>query len=179
MGGYGPSPEPEFFLKKSGCDIVCMGEGEITISELMKSFENKTPLKDVPGIAWIENGKLQKTNRAPLVHDLDSLPWTPYEKFPIIRRYYPFWIEQYSFTLAVHAGEFSYSPLSLEMNFPTHVRFHKNCKIEDINPFLIHYHHRISKLGNVRNCYYENINKCLDKIKFFAKMFNTRGKMHW
>ena len=81
MGGYGPTPEPEFFLKKSGCDIVCMGEGETTISELMKSFENKTPLKDVPGIAWIENGKLQMTNRAPLVHDLDSLPWTPYEKF--------------------------------------------------------------------------------------------------
>ena len=30
MGGYGPTPEPEFFLKKSGCEIVCMGEGEIT-----------------------------------------------------------------------------------------------------------------------------------------------------
>ena len=88
-----------------------------------------------------------------------------HEKFPIISRYYPYYIEQYSFTLAVHGGEFSYSPLSLEMNFPTHVKLHKNCKIEDINPFLIHYHHRISKLGNVRNCYYENINKCLDKIK--------------
>ena len=47
-----------------------------------------------------------------------------------------------------------------------HVSLHKNCKIEDINPFLIHYHHRISKLGNVRNCYYENINRCLDEIKF-------------
>ena len=23
MGGYGPTPEPEFFLKKSGCDVVC------------------------------------------------------------------------------------------------------------------------------------------------------------
>jgi len=89
-----------------------------------------------------------------------------YEKFPIISRYYPYYIEQYSFTLAVHGGEFSYSPLSLEMNFPTHVSLHKNCKIKDINPFLIHHHHRISKLGNVRNCYYENINKCLDKIKF-------------
>ena len=35
MGGYGPTPEPEFFLKKSGCDAVCMGEGEITIKKLM------------------------------------------------------------------------------------------------------------------------------------------------
>ena len=25
MGGYGPFPEPEFFLRKSGCDVVSMG----------------------------------------------------------------------------------------------------------------------------------------------------------
>ena len=69
MGGYGPTPEPEFFLKKSGCDVVCMGEGEVTISKLMDAIENKTSLKNVPGIAWLENGKLQQTPRSPLVHD--------------------------------------------------------------------------------------------------------------
>ena len=26
----------EFFLKKSGCDVVCMGEGEITINDLLQ-----------------------------------------------------------------------------------------------------------------------------------------------
>mgnify|MGYP001203002114 FL=1 len=83
MGGYGPTPEPEFFLKKSGCDIVCMGEGEIIIEKLMKAIEFKTPLKDVPGIAWLENGKLQKTVRPPLVPSLEDLPMIPYELFPI------------------------------------------------------------------------------------------------
>ncbi len=82
MGGYGPTPEPEFFLKKSGCDIVCMGEGEVTIKKLMEAIENKTSLKNVPGIAWLENGKLQQTSRAPLV-DLQSVPPTPYEMFPM------------------------------------------------------------------------------------------------
>ena len=81
MGGYGPTPEPEFFLKKSGCDAVCMGEGEITIKKLMDAIENKTSLRNVPGIAWLENGKLQQTDRAPLVHDLDTLPVAPYELF--------------------------------------------------------------------------------------------------
>ena len=61
MGGYGPTPEPEFFLKKAGCDVVCLGEGEITISKIMDCFANKTPLNKVPGVAWLENGKLQKT----------------------------------------------------------------------------------------------------------------------
>jgi len=83
MGGYGPTPEPEFFLKKSGCDVVCMGEGEVTISKLIGAIENRTSLKDVPGIAWLEDGKLKQTPRAPLVHDLDSLPWAPYELFPM------------------------------------------------------------------------------------------------
>ena len=83
MGGYGPTPEPEFFLKKSGCDVVCLGEGEVTIAKLMDAIENKTPLKNVPGIAWMENGKFQQTPRAPLISNLDELPTIPYEIFPM------------------------------------------------------------------------------------------------
>jgi radical SAM superfamily enzyme YgiQ (UPF0313 family) len=58
-----------------------MGEGEVTIKKLMDAIENKTSLRKVPGIAWLENGKFQQTVRAPLVQDLDALPWTPYELF--------------------------------------------------------------------------------------------------
>ena len=83
MGGYGPSPEPEFFIKKSGADVVCMGEGEITVSKLVSAFENNEPLTGVPGVAWLENNKLKQTPRAPLVQDLDSLPLPPYELFPM------------------------------------------------------------------------------------------------
>jgi|TARA_B100001964_G_scaffold237500_1_gene301147 radical SAM superfamily enzyme YgiQ (UPF0313 family) len=83
MGGYGPTPEPEFFLKKSECDVVCMGEGEITIKKLMDAIENKSSLKNVPGIAWLENGKLKQTPRAPTIEDLGSLPRIPYELFPM------------------------------------------------------------------------------------------------
>ena len=72
MGGYGPTPEPEFWIKKSGCDVVCLGEGEITISKLMDAIENKKSLESVPGVAWLEDGKLQQTPRAPLIEDLDS-----------------------------------------------------------------------------------------------------------
>ena len=100
-----------------------------------------------------------------------------YEKFPTIRHYYPFgvgafYIEQLSFALAIHGGRFPYFTLPIEMNFPTHIKLHPNCKTEHLDPFLIHHHHRISKLGNIRNCYYENINKCFDKIKFSADRKN-------
>ena len=63
MGGYGPSPEPEFFLKKSGADVVSMGEGEISVCKLMEELakqKEKTGsyapvqwLQEVPGVAWL------------------------------------------------------------------------------------------------------------------------------
>jgi len=37
----------------------------------------------VPGVAWLENGELKQTPRAPLIQDLDSLPLAPYELFPM------------------------------------------------------------------------------------------------
>ena len=95
MGGYGPTPEPEFFLKKTGADVVCMGEGEITVCKLMECLEEQKKktgsykpglwLEDVPGVAWLEGKekKLKKTLRAPLIHDLDTLPQIPYELFPM------------------------------------------------------------------------------------------------
>jgi len=83
MGGYGPTPEPEFFLKKSECDVVCLGEGEITISKLLDAFENNKSFVEVPGVAWLEDQKLKQTPRAPLIQDLDSFPLPPYELFPM------------------------------------------------------------------------------------------------
>jgi radical SAM superfamily enzyme YgiQ (UPF0313 family) len=84
MGGYGPTPEPKYFLDKTECDIICLGEGEITAVKLMDALENKTPLEDVPGVAWKDiQGNLQQTERAPQVEDLDSLPLYPYELFPM------------------------------------------------------------------------------------------------
>ena len=84
MGGYGPTPEPEFFLRKMECDIIGLGEGEISIVKLFDALDNKEPLEGVPGIAWIDgSGKFQSTPRPPQVEDLDALPWYPYELFPM------------------------------------------------------------------------------------------------
>ena len=49
----------------------------------MDAIENKKSLNSVPGAAWLEDGKLQQTPRAPLIEDLDSLPQIPYELFPM------------------------------------------------------------------------------------------------
>jgi anaerobic magnesium-protoporphyrin IX monomethyl ester cyclase len=84
IGGYGPTPEPEFFLRKMECDIVALGEGEITAVKLFDALDNHKPLEEVPGIGWIDaSGEFNVTPRPPQVEDLDSLPWAPYELFPM------------------------------------------------------------------------------------------------
>ena len=35
LGGHGPSPEPEFFIKKTGADIIVIGEGEETVKKIV------------------------------------------------------------------------------------------------------------------------------------------------
>lgn len=83
IGGYGPTPAPEYFMKKTSADIVVMGEGEDTAVELLKALENKTPLKDVEGIAFRDGSKVTVNPRRPLIEDLDTIPWPSYHKFPI------------------------------------------------------------------------------------------------
>jgi anaerobic magnesium-protoporphyrin IX monomethyl ester cyclase len=83
IGGYGPTPEPEYFIKKTGADIVAMGEGEYTTVVLMKALEEKTPLSEVSGIAFKDGSKVTINQRSPLIKDLDTISWPAYKKFPI------------------------------------------------------------------------------------------------
>ena len=44
IGGHCVSPEPEYFLRKTQADTICIGEGETTIIELVNALLNKTSL---------------------------------------------------------------------------------------------------------------------------------------
>lgn len=83
LGGHGPAPEPEFFLKKMEADAVCIGEGEVTFQELLAALKNKTPLKDVKGIAFREGGNVTINPRRELIADIDALPFPAYGTFPM------------------------------------------------------------------------------------------------
>ncbi|WDP89771.1 MAG: B12-binding domain-containing radical SAM protein [Desulfobacter sp.] len=83
IGGHGPCPEPEYFLGKTGADVVVMGEGEETIVELCRAFANHAPLNDIKGIAYSDGGKVKINPRRELIQDIDTIPWPAYELFPI------------------------------------------------------------------------------------------------
>lgn len=83
IGGHGPSPEPGFFMRKTNADAVVIGEGEITIIELLQAIANRAPLSGIKGIAFKENGGVTVTEERPLVKDVDSIPFPAYDLFPV------------------------------------------------------------------------------------------------
>jgi radical SAM superfamily enzyme YgiQ (UPF0313 family) len=83
LGGHGPSPEPEFFFKKTGADIIVIGEGEETIIELLDTIRNEKEVDEVKGIAYRYVDEIKINPRRELIKDIDTIPWPAYELFPI------------------------------------------------------------------------------------------------
>lgn len=83
MGGHGPAPEPEYFLRKTQGDAVVIGEGEITVVELMDAVAGRRPLGSVEGIAYREGETVHVNPRRELIADIDTIPWPAYDLFPM------------------------------------------------------------------------------------------------
>lgn len=83
LGGHGSAPEPEYFLKKTGADVIVIGEGERTILELLEAVEHKRSLTTVAGIAFLDGGKLIQTKPQSLIDCLDGLPHPAWHLFPM------------------------------------------------------------------------------------------------
>lgn len=83
LGGHGPSPIPEYMLKKTGADIIAIGEAENTIVDLLKCKINKGQLSEIKGIAYLANQELKLTGPNSLVTKLDEIPFPLWEIFPM------------------------------------------------------------------------------------------------
>lgn len=82
IGGHGPAADPEYFLRKTGADVVGIGEGEITFVELLEAFEGKRSMDSVDGIAYINTGGgYIRTKSRELIHNVDEIAWPAYDLF--------------------------------------------------------------------------------------------------
>lgn len=83
LGGHGPAPEPEYFIRKTSADAVVIGEGEETIVELLNALATRRSLQEVEGVAFRDGDGVVINKRRPLIKDIDSIPFPAYELFPI------------------------------------------------------------------------------------------------
>lgn len=83
IGGFGPSPAPHYFLKKTQADVLVKGEGEDTIIDLINHMIEKKEFKHVLGIAYRDGEETFINPPRPLIEDVDSIPMPAYHLFNI------------------------------------------------------------------------------------------------
>ena len=80
-GGVHVTSLPEETMSKTDFDIGILGEGEITIAEIVKGKN----VKDIKGIFYKENEKIFKNPPRELISDLDTLPLPAWHLFNLKR----------------------------------------------------------------------------------------------
>ncbi|MFH1478593.1 MAG: radical SAM protein [Candidatus Omnitrophota bacterium] len=83
LGGHGSAPEPSYFMKKTQADAIVIGEGEITILEIVEALESRKDLSLIKGIAYNNSGKCVINLPRPLIQNIDDIDFPAYELFPI------------------------------------------------------------------------------------------------
>lgn len=74
---------PHLLLSRTQADIAVMGEGDITVIELLKSLEEKRPLCEVSGIYFKNGDEIISTKPQIPISNLDSLPLPNWNLFEI------------------------------------------------------------------------------------------------
>ena len=77
-GGVHPSLCPDSTLKDELCDLVVVGEGEITLIELADCIREGGELEAVKGIGYKRGGQLKFTPSRPMIEHLDVIPRPDY-----------------------------------------------------------------------------------------------------
>ncbi|HOY66362.1 MAG TPA: radical SAM protein [Candidatus Ozemobacteraceae bacterium] len=97
---------PEILLNNSRVDIAVMGEGDVTIVELLQALANRRDIAEVKGIIFKKDGRLHATDKRNVIPCLDNVEFPDWEIFDL---------EKYSAFTQVNVNYFSDKPI---VSFP-------------------------------------------------------------
>lgn len=82
----------------AGADYVIIGEGELTLSEMISTLENGDgeKLSKINGIAFRENGKTTRTAARTIMNNLDELPFPAWDLVDM-ESYRKIWMDNHGF----------------------------------------------------------------------------------
>ncbi|MEM2192043.1 MAG: cobalamin-dependent protein, partial [Candidatus Hadarchaeales archaeon] len=84
FGGAHPTVLPEKTLADKNVDFVVMGEGEVTLLELVEALEKgQTEFSQVKGLAFKREGRVIINPPREFIRDLDSLPFPARHLLPM------------------------------------------------------------------------------------------------
>lgn len=76
VGGIHPTSVPEQVIKENWIDIVCVGDGEEAIAELVRKMEKQESITNIPNL-WVKDkdGTIFRNAMRPLTQDIDTHPF--------------------------------------------------------------------------------------------------------
>jgi radical SAM superfamily enzyme YgiQ (UPF0313 family) len=77
-GGIHPTLSPQSCLEQ--CDIVCIGEGEGALIDLVRSLRDGKEYESINNLWVKQNGHVIQNPMRPLIQDLDSIPFPAYAR---------------------------------------------------------------------------------------------------
>ncbi|MFQ6080472.1 MAG: B12-binding domain-containing radical SAM protein [Candidatus Bathyarchaeia archaeon] len=83
VGGAHPSSQPLECLENENIDVVVVGEGEVTMAELVEHYRGNKGIDGIKGIYFRKHGEVRYTGRRKLIRDLDALPYPAYHLLPM------------------------------------------------------------------------------------------------
>jgi radical SAM superfamily enzyme YgiQ (UPF0313 family) len=90
VGGAHATFFPEV-IEKEGIDIICRGEGEYAIVELLEKLQKNESFENIKNLWVKKDSEIIQNSLSPLVRDLDSLPFLDrsiYDKYRYLKLYY-------------------------------------------------------------------------------------------
>lgn len=95
--GSDPADQADQYLR-NGADYVVVGEGEITLGELVDRIDGRTDTawSDIAGLAMVHDGTVKRTPRREALEDLDLLPF-PARDLADVERYRTAWKKRHGY----------------------------------------------------------------------------------
>jgi len=79
------------YLEK-GADFIILGEGEMTLLELIETLQKNEITEEISGIAYLKNDQFQSNPKRPVLQNLDELPMPAWDLVNI-NKYKNIWLE--------------------------------------------------------------------------------------
>jgi anaerobic magnesium-protoporphyrin IX monomethyl ester cyclase len=96
VSGSDASDHPDLYLRQGACAVV-LGEGEVTLAEVVERIMSGQCLEDVSGIAQLDaHGAVRRGSPRAFVKILDDLPFPAWDLVDV-RRYRTMWRERHGY----------------------------------------------------------------------------------
>ena len=166
VGNSVGSSIPRILLDNTEADIVVMGEGDVTIVDLLDHLADRRPIEGVSGICFKAAGKVVSTPARPVIQNIDEIPLINRDLFDV---------ETYITSGRQMVNE--PLPMAREKLRPLQINTARGCLYKCT--FCYHvfqgekYRHRsarsiVAELAEIKNRYDVNYVQFYDELTFFS-----------